>query len=331
MYIFEVKAISVFFISFLITWYCIPLFIRIAHQFKILDIPDGKIKQHKAPTPYLGGLAIYIGFIMSLAIIFPFYNTSFNFLLGVTILLFVGLIDDLIIIKPYQKLFGQIVATGCFFKAGFYLKESFFLGNTWGIPLSMLWILTVINAYNLVDVMDGLATVLAIGAVTAFALIASFGLAKVETVLLLLAILGPLCAFFWYNRPPARIYLGDAGSLFIGGLLSVVPFSIDWSRYSHYGLITPCVILAVPLLEVGMLILIRSYQRIPFYHGSPHHFSIYLQKKGWTKWEILYGVTFCNGLLLLGSLLITFWNISPIYMALLGISFLFGWLVVVFF
>ena len=164
------KIILGFIISFLITIYLVPLIIDVAFRLKILDNPDGNLKNHKKPTPYLGGLAVYVGFITSLSLVFPFENSLFLFILGSTLLLFVGLIDDLIAMKPYQKFFGQMVATFCFLKAGLHLKENFFSYYP-NIIISFFWILSVINALNLVDVMDGLAATLAICASFTFLII----------------------------------------------------------------------------------------------------------------------------------------------------------------
>lgn len=201
----------------------------------------------------------------------------------------------------------------------------------WHIPLSVVWILTIINAYNLVDVMDGLATVLAIGATFSFCCIAAAGAAHFDVLILLLAFLGPLCAFFMYNKPPAAMYLGDTGSLFIGGFLSCVPFLFNWNLHNPYGLFAPIIILAVPLLEVGMLILIRTYKGIPFYQGSPHHFSMYLQKKGFSKWQIVRHMFAINLLLLLGASLLVFTKVPFVFMIIFCIFFFLAWVYTIFF
>jgi UDP-N-acetylmuramyl pentapeptide phosphotransferase/UDP-N-acetylglucosamine-1-phosphate transferase len=146
--------------------------------------------------------------------------------------------------------------------------------------------LSVINAFNLVDVMDGLATLIAFMGGLTFLVIALY-LHCFSVSLLLLAFLGPLGAFFIYNKPSAKIYLGDAGSMFIGGFLAATPLLLPWSQQSLDAYYTPVVILAVPLLEVFALVIIRSWLGIPFYYGSPHHFSIYLQRKGWSKSNVL--------------------------------------------
>ncbi|MCX5922781.1 MAG: MraY family glycosyltransferase [Candidatus Dependentiae bacterium] len=289
-------------ISFLVTFYLVPLCCIIARRLEFIDEPDGKIKVHKTATPYMGGVAVYVGFLVAFCLIYPFENNMLLFFTGSTLLLFIGLIDDLIVLRPYQKFFGQLLAATCFLKAGLYLKAQFF-SNYWNLPLSAFWMLLIINAFNLVDVMDGLATLLAICATSSFLALAIY-FNQPSVIILLCAFLGPLLAFFWYNKPTAKIYLGDAGSLFIGGFLATVPFLFNWGIYTISGYLTPIVILAIPLLEVGTLILVRTYKKIPFYLGSPDHFSIYLQRNGWSKWAIL-------GYVLLLSLV------------LFGVSFLF--------
>ena len=308
------------FISLFITLYVVPLISGLARRLGVLDVPDGKIKKHAKPVPYLGGLAVYIGFIATLAVVFPFENQIFLFIVGSTLLLFVGLIDDLVVIKPYQKFFGQCLATLCFLKAGFFLKETFFLKSYWNIPISLLWMLSVINAFNLVDVMDGLATSLAICATGSFMMIA-MGLEQYDLALLLGSLLGALLGFFWYNRPQAEIYLGDAGSLFIGGFLATVPFLFKWGLYNWHGFLTPVVILAIPLLEVSTLVIVRSKKRIPFYQGSPDHFSLYLKENGWQPFEILLYV-FSLSIILFGSAYAFVFN-KVTLVELLGLALLF--------
>lgn len=290
MNIFIYKMIFGFFIAFLITFYLIPVISSWAIRLNFVDIPDGKIKQHAHPVPYLGGVALYMGFMSSLVLVLPVENRGYLLLLGSTLLLFVGLIDDLVVLKPYQKLFGQCIACLCFLKTGLYLKEQFFYAF-WRIPFSILWMLMIINAFNLVDVMDGLATTLALFAGMAFLALALFE--QQEAVALLLCpFMGALIAFFWFNKPPARIYLGDAGSLLIGGILATVPFLLNWGTFSAYGYLAPLIILAIPLIEVATLVCVRTYKGIPFYKPSPDHFALYLIKNGWSKKNILLFTAF---------------------------------------
>lgn len=324
----QAPLLTIFFswlISMLVTFYLVPICCSIANKIGILDVPDGAIKKHERATPYLGGLAVYLGFIIGLAIVCPLESNILFFLLGITLLLFVGLIDDVIVTKPHQKVLGQCLAALCFLKAGLHLKENFFLTNVFNVPLSLFWMLLIINAFNLVDVMDGLATSLASFATIGFLLIALLT-KNYPAAYVLSSFLGALMAFLWYNLPRAHIYLGDAGSLFIGGFLSVIPFFFNWSFYQGYGFLTPFIILAIPLLEVSFLIVIRTYKGIPFYQGSPHHFSIYLKTQGWSVISILYYIGFLSLILIVAALLFFFNIMSLPVITLMGALFLFFWI-----
>ena len=318
-----IRSIFALLISFLLTFYLVPFFCSLARRLKFVDEPDGKIKVHKQATPYMGGVAVYIGFLSAICIALPFQNNMMLFFVGSTLLLFVGLIDDLVSLKPYQKFFGQILAMLCFLKAGFYLKEHFF-SNFWNVFISGFWMLLVVNAFNLVDVMDGLATLLAICATTSFLALGIYFNQDI-LVVLLSAFLGPLLAFLWYNKPSAQIYLGDAGSLFIGGFLATVPFLFSWGTFNINGYLAPIVILAIPLLEVSTLIFIRTYKNIPFYMGSPDHFSIYLQQNGWKKTQILQYVLVLSIILFIASFAFILNKLSFVGLLLSGAGFLAIW------
>lgn len=296
------KAVFGFLFALCITLNIVPILIEVGRRWKILDNPDGNLKQHKMPTPYLGGVAVFGGLTMALSIVFPFHNTHLFFFLGITVLLLVGLLDDLVVLAPRQKFFGQVIATLCFLKGGFYLKEQFLTALpvlAWPVlwlAVSGLWILTLVNAFNLIDIMDGLAST------TALCLCANLGFFAYITgayhVLILVATLaGALCAFLYYNKPVAAMYLGDAGSLFIGGFLAVAPFMIHWGEFGGYGFLAPVVLAGIPLIEVGTLIVIRSYKRIPFWLGSPDHFAIILKRNGWSVRMILAYIAFVSCLL----------------------------------
>lgn len=315
--------------AFLLTYYLIPLLIKSAHQLGLLDKPDGKIKVHKNPIPHFGGLAIFTGFIATLAISYPFQNIILWLLLGSTLLLLLGLIDDLKILKPSQKFIGQTFAVICFLKGGFSLKSVFFA--SWSnLLLSGFWMLSVINAFNLIDVMDGLTATVALTAVTTFFILALF-FQQYALSLLLITFMGAVFAFFMYNRPPAKIYMGDAGAMFIGGFLSAVPLLFPWSRVAFDAYYAPAIILAIPALEVVCLIVIRLAKGIPPYQGSPHHFSIYLQQKGWSKNHILIFTASAGVILSIGATLFALHIISLLALILSGVIFIAAWIYTIFF
>lgn len=268
------------------TLYLVPLMSRVSHKLGILDHPDDHIKVHKESIPYLGGMAVFIPFISSLALFYPFNNSLLWLLVGITLLLFIGLVDDLLVLNPLQKIAGQIIAVLCFLKGGISLRTVFF-SDIFNVGISGFWMLSVINAFNLIDIMDGLASLTGIIAGIAFLIIA-FMSGNYALSLLIIAFICPFIVFFFFNKPPASIYLGDSGALFLGGFLAAVPLLFSWSTFSLHGYIVPFVILTIPLLEIVTLVFLRTKEGIPFYRGSPHHFALLLQKKGWSKEHVLF-------------------------------------------
>ncbi|MFC1894422.1 MraY family glycosyltransferase [Candidatus Dependentiae bacterium] len=323
-----IRHIFSFVFPILLSLYLIPLLIKAAFKLNVLDVPDGKIKNHKRAVPYLGGLAIYIPFIATISVAYTFENNILWMILGVTLLLFVGLIDDLKILKPGQKLFGQIIAVICFLKGGFSLKTKF-LSDFFNLFISGFWMLSVINAFNLVDVMDGLSSLLAIVSGLTFLLIA-FYLKSYSITILLLAFLAPLFVFFFYNKPSAKIYLGDAGSMYIGGFLAAIPLLIPWNKFRYDAYYAPVIILAIPLLEVFSLVIIRTWNGIAFYNGSPHHFCLYLRRKGWKVSSILIFVGVMSTFLSTVAILFLLGFLNFYSLILFGVLFLLIWLFVVF-
>lgn len=311
--------------ALLVSFFTTPLFIRIARLRGILDQPT-TLKNHTSPTPYLGGLAVYSSFIVVLALFFPADWNSSLFLIGATLLLLVGLVDDLMPLSAFYKFLGQIIAALCFLKGGFLLKQEFFYSLSSYhvlacilIFISFFWIVTIVNALNLVDIMDGLASTAALGAFAGFFIFAC--LYNLYSVALIIVIcMGALWGFLYFNKSPAKIYLGDAGSLFIGGVLATMPFMIPWGTYTLLGFLTPVIILGIPIVEVVSLIIIRTYKKIPFYKGSPDHFAHYLLDQKMTKAQILLFISLVNASLIITALLFNLVYIS--FFATIGLLFL---------
>jgi UDP-GlcNAc:undecaprenyl-phosphate/decaprenyl-phosphate GlcNAc-1-phosphate transferase len=321
-------SLAALIISFVVTFITTPLCIYTAKKFNFFDAPDGVVKLQKKKVPYMGGIAVFFGFLVALIATSSLHLLSPLIIVGMLVLFLMGLFDDLFVIYPWQKFLGQFVACCCFVAAGMYLKEGFFHA-WWSIPLSILWMATIINAFNLVDVMDGLASCIALGSLCPFMVIAMY-FRQWDVATLLLSLCGALLAFLYFNRPPAHIYLGDTGSLFIGACCAIVPFFLPWTNYNWQGWFMPPVILAIPLLEVTALILIRTYKRIPFYLPSTDHFKCYLQDKQWSVKKILLFVLFLSSITGFVSLGFIFHLISLYQVILLGAMYFICWTTVIY-
>jgi UDP-GlcNAc:undecaprenyl-phosphate GlcNAc-1-phosphate transferase len=185
--------------------------------------------------------------------------------------------------------------------------------------------LLIINAFNLVDIMDGLASTIALCCACNFLLIAIFT-QQYLPALLLCAMIGSIGAFLCFNRPRASIYLGDAGSLFIGGLFSTIPFLFPWGSINVYGYIIPIIVLAIPLLEVCGLIFIRTYKGLPFYKPSKDHFMHYLKRNHFSEIGILKFIFLMSSILIVSTALFLQNALQIERMIVLGIVFLIYWI-----
>ena len=218
-----IAAIASFLLAALLALYTTPLMRRAALQFGILDRPRGALKKHEEPVPYLGGLAVFSAYLVTLGVTFEFSHAVLGILLAGTLMLLVGLIDDLGVLTPWVKLASQLVAVIALLKAGVYIKLVF-LPPFAAILLSVFWLLAVTNALNIIDIMDGLAAGVAAIAAAFFAVVA---IAHGESMVAVMAaaLSGSLVGFLRFNSAPARIYLGDSGSLFIGLTLAALATS----------------------------------------------------------------------------------------------------------
>ncbi|HDL52382.1 MAG TPA: undecaprenyl/decaprenyl-phosphate alpha-N-acetylglucosaminyl 1-phosphate transferase [Proteobacteria bacterium] len=294
-------TIMKYFLSFLISFgvaiALTPWMAQTARRVGMVDRPDGALKKHEGAVPYLGGLAVFVGFLIGFSPFFDLDRQVLAIMLGGTLIVLLGFLDDLGNLPSKTKLLGQALAVLVVMKAGIAIKIAF-LPPVVALPLSFLWLLGVTNAFNIIDVMDGLSA--GVGAIAAFfltilALIAGqSGLAFAA-----IALLGALLGFLKYNSNPARIFLGDAGSLFIGFMLGALGMTTEYSRNNHVALLAPILILGVPIFDTLFVMMIRWKRGISIVKGSPDHFAIRLR-----KWKlsvrqtvgVSYGAAFGLGL-----------------------------------
>jgi UDP-GlcNAc:undecaprenyl-phosphate/decaprenyl-phosphate GlcNAc-1-phosphate transferase len=264
-------------LALVISLYTTPLMRTAALRFGIVDRPDGRLKQQAEPVPYLGGLAIYLSFLLALTATRRFDSTEvLGMLLGGAIAVILGLIDDLGVLSPGIKLAGQVVAVLTLINASVYIKLGF-LSPPVAIILSFLWLLGIINAFNLIDVMDGLAAGVAAAASFILFLIAAVN-GRQTYAILLAALCGSLVGFLRYNVPPARIYMGDTGSMFIGLMLGALAMNNSYTRHNLVASVAPVVILGVPIFDMLFVMYVRYRRGLPVFLGSPDHFALRLRK-----------------------------------------------------
>ena len=272
--------LATFVTSLALALYLTPIVRRGALHFGVVDRPDGLLKRQREPVAYLGGIAVYLAFLLTLALVFEFEAYILGLLLGGTLMLMLGLFDDMKVLPPHLKLVGQLLAALVLVKSGISIQLE--MVPRWlSLALTVLWLVGVTNAVNILDVSDGLAS--SVGAVAALALglVAQLNGDPVIAVTAA-ALAGSLVGFLRYNRSPASIYLGDAGSLFLGFMLAALSMIGAYTRKNPVGALAPLAILLVPLLETSLVSLARVARGQSPMRGSGDHLALRLKNRGWS-------------------------------------------------
>jgi UDP-GlcNAc:undecaprenyl-phosphate GlcNAc-1-phosphate transferase len=255
-------------------WVLTPAIIRLAHGLGAVDRP-GLRKVHRRPVPRIGGLAVFGGFVAGLlfaawatgAATSPSYVNVYwgGLALAASGMLLVGLIDDLRGLTFYWKFAAQITAAVFVWSCGFRIEilthplgGQFELGVL-SLPLTVLWIVGITNAVNLIDGLDGLATGIALITAMAVATIA-FVRSELGVTAAGVALAGSLLGFLRYNFNPARIFLGDSGSMFLGFVLAVTAVRGSQKGPTAVAILVPLLVLGLPLLDTGAAVIRRLYR-----------------------------------------------------------------------
>lgn len=273
---------------------------------------------HKRPTAMLGGIAIFLSTVLMYAVFVPKTTESLAILAGSSFLFFVGLIDDRLHIKPYQKLIGQFI--GVAMVVGFGLVLPWTDSQIFNIAVTAFWLIGITNAINLLDNMDGLAA--GIAAIAAMSLAAGFSASGQTIELILVSVfVGALVGFLVFNFNPASIFMGDCGSMFVGFLLASSVLLTDVGGRSR-GVVSilavPALILFVPIFDTTFVTVLRKIWGRKASEGGRDHTSHRLVALGLSERSavlMLYGFALLAGLL---SLLVR--ELQPVQsLALIGV------------
>ncbi|MEG0774436.1 MraY family glycosyltransferase [Clostridium sp.] len=248
------SRIFLFFMAVSISFFITPWVKKIANKVNAIDIPKDNRRVHSSPIPRMGGLAIYISFVLVMLLEFKsFHAAHYGLIIGGTIIVIGGILDDIKGLKPSHKLMFQLLATSCLILSGITIRlvtnpfnniYPYMNLGFWGIPITMLWVIGITNAFNLIDGLDGLAAGVAfISTITL--LVVSIINGRYETILLTTILGGAILGFLPYNFHPAKIFMGDTGSQLLGFFLAGI--SIQGAIKS-----TTSLVIAVPLLTLGL-------------------------------------------------------------------------------
>jgi UDP-GlcNAc:undecaprenyl-phosphate GlcNAc-1-phosphate transferase len=296
-----------------------PLIGNLFRRLGMLDQPGAR-KIHVDPVPRVGGISIAIAYAGSFATLLllplPFRDVIasgvpliFSLLPASGLIFFTGLLDDLIGLQPWQKLFPQFLAAVMACSAGvmFRIAPDHAGAAFWNVPITLLWLISCTNAFNLIDGLDGLAGGVGLCATVAMLLSAlthdNFVLAAVAAPLA-----GCLLGFLKYNFNPASVFLGDCGSLLLGFELGC--FGVVWSQQSASpsGIALPLMTLAIPLLDVALAVVRRFLTNRPIFSPDKSHIHHQLLKQGLSPRRAALVIYACSGL---AAALALLWNVLP--------------------
>lgn len=289
-----------FLAALIVTFLLTPVVKKLAISIGAVDKPDAR-KVHHGLIPRLGGLAIYAGFMVSIITTVGFTYEMVGIMLGATFLIIVGIADDVVSLPPKVKLLGQIIAAAIpvvIFNINIDWIHIPRLGIIYlpifiSIPLTIFWIIGFINTVNLIDGLDGLAAGIATIASIAIALLA-FQMGQWTAAAAMVAMTGACLAFLQYNFNPAKIFMGDTGSMFLGYVIASVSVMGNMKTAAAAVLVVPLLALAVPITDTFLAIIRRKSSGVPIFSPDKNHLHHRLLAKGLNQKQvvlIMYGLT----------------------------------------
>lgn len=301
------------FIALILSLLLVPGVAKLAIRIGAVDKPNAR-KVHTKIMPRMGGLAIYVSFFVVLFLSQSMTQQLFGLFLGGTVLVIVGIIDDMKDIPAKVKLCGQIVAA-CIvvafgvrvdFMTNIFHGDTFFL-SVFSIPVTIIWIVSIINAVNLIDGLDGLAAGISIIAATTMAIV---GYASGQTAMASMAmiLIGATLGFLRYNFHPAKIFMGDTGSMFLGYNLAVFAVLGVAKSFTLLSLVTPILVLAIPILDTLFAIIRRKMNHKPIFKPDKHHLHHCLLNYGFSHRDTVLIIYAVSAILALCGLIMTYLN-----------------------
>jgi len=307
---------GVLLLSFIVSFFTVPWAIKFANLKGIIDNPKQDDRRvHKTPTPRVGGIAIVAGVMISILL---FYVLSFfinididrrlvGYVLGSVIIITMGFVDDLKNLKPLYKFLLQLIAGMVIYvfnisiagiKIPFIYPHMIDFG-LWSFPITLIWVLGITNAVNLIDGLDGLAAGISSIASTSLLIIFAITGSPIEALIITIALVGATIGFLPYNFNPAKTFMGDTGSNFLGFTLATVSIMGMAKGYTILAIVAPLIVCGVPVFDMLFAIVRRLAKHQKLTAPDKGHIHHRLLKHGFSQRQavlILYGLTSILGI-----------------------------------
>ena len=231
-------------------------------------------------TGFIAGIFLEI-FVLK----FPYNSLYKGVIISGLFVLFLGIIDDIYKLDWFVKLVGEVILSVILIS--YNIRVSFVFLPTWvNIILTVLWFVFIVNAYNLIDVSDGVSGFILTLFLT-FSLIIAVYTQNTIAMVLIFPLLGSVLSFLVFNLPPAKIFAGDGGALFFGFMVGVISLLLSYSKFGFWGILSPFMFNFYVIFEVVLLVISRLQRGLSPFLGSPHHFPIRMKKMGLDASKVL--------------------------------------------
>ena len=320
-----IKYLIPFFSSFILSVSIIPFIIRFSHRYGYIAKPK-EDRWHKKPTALLGGVGIFLSFIIPALIFIPLNKLTVGVFLCITAIFGLGLYDDLREVRPYTKFILQIIVTIIVILFGVKIKIIPFAYIA--IPLTVFWVVGITNALNILDNMDGLSCGISFVASICIFIYATQN--RLHLVALYSSILsGTTLGFLIFNFNPAKIFMGDCGSLFLGFLLSIATILGTWHEATNllFVIIVPLFILVIPIFDTTLVTFYRKKHGQFISQGGKDHSSHRLVFLGLSEKKavlILMGISLFFGISIISFSRLDFFTTLILFSILLVCLLFFG-------
>lgn len=296
-----------FILAGIISFVSTPLIRKLAFKIGAVDIPKDNRRVHKKPMPLIGGLAIAIGVFIGMLIFTPIDTTTIYIVLGGTVILIAGIIDDIRELSPRYKMLFQLLAGIILIIGGVkvdFITNPFAQGsgiiylNWLSIPITLFWVVGITNTLNFIDGLDGLsAGVAMISSLSLMIVAARFGQ---STVVILAALVAGAClGFLPFNFNPAKIFMGDTGAMFLGFMLAAISIEGVMKSVATIAVIAPIIILGVPIFDTTFAIFRRLLNGQSVSTADKGHLHHRLLNRGFSQKKavlILYAMSALFGI-----------------------------------
>ncbi len=299
-----IVIVVAFMLAFIMAFTSTPLAEKIAYKIGAVDVPKDSRRMHKKPIPRLGGIAIFFGFLVSCLCFVVMSREMMAIIVASMIIVLLGVLDDRKPIRAIYKLLIQIFAAfivayfgdvtiGVFTNPNLFSESQYLILGNLSIPITIVWIVAITNAVNLIDGLDGLAA--GVASISSICLlIIALMVSEINIAVFTACIAGACFGFLPYNFNPAKIFMGDSGSTFLGFVLACISIEGVFKAYAVVSFAVPLLVMALPLFDTTVAILRRIKNRKPIMAPDRGHLHHKLIDMGFSQKQavgILYSIS----------------------------------------